>query len=290
MSELKLYRLERPEEQTLPVVVDVPHAGEWVPDDLGRKMEIGDQKLRRDLDLYVDKIWQTAPELGATLMVSNVSRYVVDLNRADDDVSPETVKGANRIDEDGYYQDRGVVWRTTTAKTPVMSNPLTKKEFRDRLDRFYYPYHEALEAEIKRVRSEFGYCLLIDGHSMPSKGRKGHSDPGRKRAEIVPGDVDGKSCDRTVRWIVEEHFRDAGFSVRSNEPYKGGWITRHYGRPTKGVHAIQIEVRRDLYMNETSFRMRRDGLERLAEVCSSLLPKCGNLDDKALRPPRGTRY
>ncbi len=290
MSERELYRLERPEEQTLPVVVDVPHAGEWIPDDLRQKMEIGNQKLRRDLDLYVDRIWESVPELGATLMVSNVSRYVVDLNRAADDVSPETVEGAERIDEEGYYQDRGVVWRTTTAKTPVMSKPLTKKEFKARIDRFYHPYHKVLEQEIKRVRSEFGYCLLIDGHSMPSMGRKGHTDPGRKRAEIVPGDLDGSSCDRTVRWIVEEHFRDAGFSVRSNEPYKGGWITRNYGRPDKGIHAIQIEVRRDLYMNENSFRMRRDGLKRLAEVCSNLLPKCGELDAKALRPPRGTRY
>ncbi len=290
MSEPNLYRLERPDEQTLPVVVDVPHAGEWIPDDVRSDMVIGTKMLRRDLDLYVDQFWSSAPDMGATLMVSNVSRYVVDLNRAEDDVSPETVKGGKRVDEDGYYQDRGVVWRTTTAKTPVMAKPMSKRDFRKRLDRFYHPYHKTLAAEIKRVRSEFGYCVLIDGHSMPSTGRKGHSDPGRKRAEIVPGDVDGVSCDRTLRWLVEEHFRDAGFSVRSNEPYKGGWITRNYGQPKKGVHAIQLEVRRDLYMNERSFRIRRDGLERIAKACSELIPKCGNLDDKALRPPRGTRY
>lgn len=290
MSEPNLYRLERPEEQTLPVIVDVPHAGEWIPDDVRSQMAIGTKMLRRDLDLYVDQFWEKAPQLGATLLVSNVSRYVVDLNRAEDDVSPQTVVGGQRIDEDGYYQDRGVVWRTTTAKTPVMSEPMSKKAFQQRLDRFYHPYHETLNDEIKRIRSEFGYCVLIDGHSMPAMGRKGHSDPGKKRAEIVPGDVDGNSCDRTLRWMVEEHYRDAGFSVRSNEPYKGGWITRHYGRPKKGLHAIQIEVRRDLYMNERSFRIRRDGLQRVAEACTSLLPKCGALDEKAMRPPRGTRY
>ena len=290
MSEPNLYRLERPEEQTLPVVVDVPHAGEWIPDDVRSEMVIGTKMLRRDLDLYVDQFWESTTDLGATLMVSNVSRYVVDLNRADDDVSPQTVKGGKRVNEEGYYQDRGVVWRTTTGKTPVMSGPMSKSSFRDRLDRFYYPYHQALADAIKSVRSQFGYCILIDGHSMPSTGRKGHSDPGRKRAEIVPGDVEGQSCDRTLRWLVEEHFRDAGYSVRSNEPYKGGWITRNYGKPEKGVHAIQIEVRRDLYMNERSFRIRRDGIDQLKKACSELLPKCGNLDEKAFRPPRGTRY
>lgn len=290
MSDPKLYRLERPSEQLLPVLVDVPHAGEWIPEDVREEMVIGEKVLRRDLDLYVDQIWAAIPSMGASLMVSNVSRYVVDLNRAADDVSPETVKGGQRVDEEGYYQDRGVVWRTTTAKTPVMSRPMSKAAFKKRLDRFYHPYHKALSEEIDRVRSEFGYCILIDGHSMPSMGRKGHNDPGRKRAEIVPGDVEGESCDRTLRWLVEEHFRDAGFSVRSNEPYKGGFITRRYGQPEKGVHAIQIEVRRDLYMNERTFKQRVDGMERLAEACSKLVPRCAELDEDALRPSRRMRF
>lgn len=290
MSDPDLYRLERPKEQTIPVVVDVPHAGEWIPDDVRDKMVIGTKVLRRDLDLYVDQIWRNAPELGATLLVSNVSRYVVDLNRAEDDVSPQTVKGGKRIEEPGYYQDRGVVWRTTTGRTPVMDKPMTKRAFKKRLERFYHPYHKVLREEIDRVRSEFGFCVLIDGHSMPSMGRKGHKDTGHRRAEIVPGDINGEACDTTVRWTIEEHFRDAGFSVRSNEPYKGGWITRHYGRPDRGVHAIQIEVRRDIYMNERTFAIRQDGLDRLAEACSELLPRCAQFDEKALRPPRGTRY
>lgn len=290
MSDPSLYRLERPEEQTLPVVVDVPHAGDWIPDDVRDQMVAGSDELRRDLDLYVDRLWKSAPDLGATLLVSNVSRYVVDLNRAEDDVSPKTVRGGKRVDKDGYYQDRGVVWHQTTAREPVLDEPLSKKEFKSRLEEYYHPYHEVLEQEVERIRSEFGFCVLIDGHSMPSTGRKGHKDPGAKRAEIVPGDVEGESCDRTVRWMVEEHFRDAGFSVRSNEPYRGGWITRKFGRPDEGLHSIQIEVRRDLYMNERTFGLRRDGIDELEEVCSALLPRCDEFDEKALRPTRGTRY
>ncbi|RDV39908.1 N-formylglutamate amidohydrolase [Bradymonadaceae bacterium TMQ3] len=290
MSEPGIMRVERPEEQRFPVIVDVPHAGEWIPDDVHEEMVIGERVLRRDLDLYVDQIWAKTTELGATLVASNVSRYVVDLNRAEDDISPETVEGGKRILRPGYYQDRGVVWRTTTARTPVMAGPMSKAAFKRRLNAFYHPYHQTLREEIERVKSQFGYCILLDGHSMPSMGRKGHDDPGRRRAEIVPGDVEGLSCDTTLRWLVEEHFREKGFSVRSNEPYKGGWITRHYGQPQQGVHAIQIEIRRDLYMDERSFRIRREGLERLAEACTALIPRCGELDEEALRPSKRPRF
>lgn len=274
------FRIERPEEQLLPVIVDVPHAGEWIPDDVRKEMVVGRRILKRDLDLYVDQIWQDAPSLGATLIASQVSRYVVDLNRAPDDVSPETVRGGVRIHEPGYYRDRGVVWRTTTNGQEVMAAPMSKAAFERRLNTFYHPYHQALSEEIARIRKQFGYCILVDGHSMPSKGRSGHTDPGTRRADIVPGNADGQSCDVTLTWTVEEHFRDLSFSVKTNEPYKGGWITRNYGRPKNDIHAIQIEINRDLYMNERTFAIDMPGIERLRKACSSLLGKLADMDVK----------
>lgn len=274
------FRVEHPEEQLLPVVVDVPHAGEWIPDEVREEMVVGQRVLKRDLDLYVDQIWQDAPALGATMVVSQVSRYVVDLNRAEDDISPETVRGGVRIERPGYYQDRGVVWRTTTSGQPVMAAPMSRAAFDRRISTFYKPYHQALADEIARVRKQFGYCILLDAHSMPSRGRSGHSDPGSRRADIVPGNVDGTSCDVTLTWTVEEHFRDRSFSVKTNEPYKGGWITRHYGRPRDDVHAIQIEVNRDLYMNERTFAIDPRGLQRVRTACASLLEKLVDMDVK----------
>jgi N-formylglutamate amidohydrolase len=274
------FRIERPEELTLPVVVDVPHAGEWIPDGVRKEMVVGRRELKRDLDLYVDKLWADAPELGATLIASHVSRYVVDLNRADNDVSPKTVKGGKRIKKPGYYQDRGVVWRNTTSGVPVMASPMSKKTFKGRIDTFYRPYHDAIAEEIERVRKQFGYCILVDGHSMPSMGRSGHTDPGSRRADVVPGNANGTSCDVTVTWTVEEHFRDMSYSVKTNQPYKGGFITRNYGQPGQDVHAIQIEVNRDLYMNERTFVIDTEGLERLRRACKALLPKLADMDVK----------
>ncbi|MBA2664076.1 MAG: N-formylglutamate amidohydrolase [Bradymonadaceae bacterium] len=274
----EVFRVERPREQTLPIVVGVPHAGDWIPDEVRAEMIIGEQVLRRDLDLYVDKLWRQAPELGATMVVSQVSRYVVDLNRAADDISPLTVKGGVRLEKPGYYHDRGVVWRTTTAGTSVMADAMSAERFDKRINDYYWPYHKALAAEIERVRKQFGFCILLDGHSMPSMGRRGHSDPGSQRAQIVPGDIDGAACDRTLRYVVEEHYREQGYSVKSNEPYKGGWITRHYGQPERRIHAIQIEVRRDLYMDEKNFRIQQPGLETLAQACAALIPKVAELE------------
>ena len=269
--------VERPEQQTTPIVVDVPHAGEWIPEDVLQEMAVGDQVLRRDLDLYVDQLWHESASLGATLIRSTVSRYVVDLNRAGDDVSPKTVRGAKRIDQPGYYHERGVVWRTTTDGTPVMGGLMSREAFDRRIATFHTPYHATIHAEIERVKAMFGYCILVDGHSMPSMGRSGHTDTGSRRADIVPGDVEGKSCDSSVTWTVEKHFRKKGYSVAANQPYKGGWITRSFGTPGDNVHAIQIEVNRDLYMDEKTFVIKDRGLERLAKACSELIPKLAEL-------------
>lgn len=271
------FRVERPEGAALPIVVDVPHASEWIPPLVRDEMTVGPRPPKRDLDLFTDRIWRDAPLHGATLVESKVSRYVIDLNRAADDISAAAVAGANAVNQPGYYKERGVVWRTTTDGTPVMAAPMTPEAYELRIATFWRPYHDALLDEIERVRAEFGFCILVDGHSMPSQGRSLRRSDNR-RADIVPGDLDGTSCDGTVSRTVVDHFRGVGYSVRPNDPYKGGWITRNYGAPARGVHAIQIEVNRDLYMDEKTFRARPDGLSRLTEACCELLPRLGELD------------
>lgn len=277
MSEYFVIR--RPKKQTTPILVDVPHAGEWIPDDVLAEMAVEGQVLKRDLDLYVDEIWADAPSFGATLMASRVSRYVLDLNRAPDDVSPLTVSGARKIDKPGYYQDRGVVWRTTTDGTPVMAKAMSPDAFDRRIATFHTPYYAALQAEAERIIDTFGYCILVDGHSMPSLGRAGHSDPGARRADVVPGDIDGTSCDPSITWAVERHFKRHGYTVAVNSPYKGGWITRFFGRPRHGVHAIQIELNRDLYMDESTFERRTVPMAKLAQTCVALIPELAALSD-----------
>jgi N-formylglutamate amidohydrolase len=106
---------------------------------------------------------------------------------------------------------------------------------------------------------------------MPSRGRAGHKDPGRERAGVVPGDREGTSCAPALTAAVSRHFEASGFVVRPNDPYKGGFITTHHGRPADRIHAIQIELRRDLYMNEERFEPVEPGFSRMQEILRTLL-------------------
>lgn len=261
----------------VPVLVEVPHAGLSVPDAVRDEVSAPHAALLRDADIYVDKLYENAASLGASLLVARVSRYVVDLNRAHDDVDAATV--SDHPDPVGV-QPRGVVWRATTDGRPILARPLTYERLLKRLARFYTPYHAALEATLQQLRERFGHVILVAGHSMPSRGRALHSDSGTLRADVVPGTRGRTTADGRVIDLVESHFRDAGLSVRHDDPYRGGYTTSHYGRPAEGVHAIQIELSRGLYVNEATSEPFEERFAELQSTLDALIPKLGSLDLK----------
>jgi N-formylglutamate amidohydrolase len=192
---------------------------------------------------------------------------VCDLNRDADDVSPGAVpEHPAPRNSDG----RGFIWAITTTGMPTLARPLALDEWRERTA-IHAAYHEALGRALARARARFGYAILIDGHSMPSRGRLGHKDSGRVRADVVPGDREGQSCSPRLTTHVIHHFEAAGLDVRPNDPYKGGFITAHHGRPQGGIHAIQIELRRDLYMDEDRYLTVEPRFSKLREVIDELL-------------------
>jgi N-formylglutamate amidohydrolase len=261
--------------QRLPLLVEVPHASTVVPESVKSELTAPADALLRDADIYVDELYANAPLLGASLLCSRVSRYVVDLNRAQDDVDSATV--SDHPSPVGA-QPRGVVWRATTDGRPVLTRPLTFDALRRRLGRFYVPYHEALRQTLIELRAHYGYAILLAGHSMPSRGRSLHVDPGERRADIVPGTQGRTTADARVIELVTEHFKQAGLSVRHDDPYKGGFATTHYGRPHDGFHAIQIEINRALYVDEDTFERRPHDFARLQLLLDALLLKLGKLD------------
>ena len=197
-----------------------------------------------------------------------MSRFVCDLNRDPDDVSagavPEHPAPRN---SDG----RGFIWAITTTGVPTLARPLALGEWRERTA-IHAAYHDAITRALERARDRFGYAILLDGHSMPSRGRPGHKDPGRaarrgrtrrsRRHQLRPG-ADGA--------------RDAPLRGRGpapsppNDPYKGGFITTHHGRPAERIHAIQIELRRDLYMDEDAYEPMEPGFAKLRGIIDGLV-------------------
>ena len=255
-----------------PIVVEVPHAGVGVPEEVRGEIALDEAALLRDADLFVDRLYREAPARGATLLYSEVSRVVVDLNRDEADVDGRVVSGhpAPRADS-----PRGVIWRLATDGQEAQRAALPYPAYLRRIERWYRPYHAALDGEVARLLGRFGRVVVLSGHSMPSRGGAAHDEPGRRRADVVPGDLEGRACAPWLTRAALDHFYRAGLSVAANDPYKGGNTTRRLGRPEAGVDALQIELNRDLYMDEATFAIRPEGFARMASLCLDLVEILG---------------
>lgn len=242
------FRLIEPERGETPVVVEVPHAGLLVPPAVLASLIAPASSIGRDADLYVDDLFADAPLEGATLLAARTSRYVVDLNRAEDDLDAEAADGG----APSGRAPRGVVWRLTGDGARVLSRPLTREQLRARLDAYHRPYHEALRTVLSRKVERFGVAVLLAAHSMPSQGRTPAGEAGAPRADVVPGTRGRTTADARFIDALDTHARANGWSVRHDDPYRGGFTTQHYGRPHERVHAVQIELARRLYMDEAA--------------------------------------
>lgn len=259
-----------PRSEETPVVVEVPHAGLFVPPHFACEMLAPVRSIARDADLFVDELYEGACDEGATLVVSRVSRYVVDLNRAETDVDADTVVGG----PSSPRAPRGVVWRLTTDNERALAGPLTREKLEARLAEIHRPYHAALAAAIRGKLERFGVCVLLAGHSMPSVGRSGHGDENVQRADVVPGTQGRTTAAASLIDLVEQHAREAGLSVLHDEPYRGGWTTRLWGRPSQHVHAVQVEIARRLYMDEAVL-VRGQAFDAARKFTRTLVRKLG---------------
>ena len=277
-----------------PVVVEVPHAGLDLPAPFLEPLTAPARAIGRDADLYVDALYEEAPQEGAHLLVARASRYVVDVNRAESDVDGEVVEGA-RSDVRMHH---GLVWRTTSDGETALGRRLTRAELEERLELVWRPYHRVLAGLVERKMARFGVALILAAHSMPSversppserskasarevreppvsqSGRGPHS--GRARADVVPGTRGRKSAAARFIDAVDALAVARGWSVRHDDPYAGGYTTQHYGRPSDGVHVVQVELARRLYLDEGTLRPGAD-FAGVRAWCRGLVRELGRL-------------
>jgi len=246
-----------PQKKILPLIVSSPHSGRNYPPDFVAASALTPLRLRSSEDSFVEDIFSYAPDLGASLIQALFPRVFVDVNRQPYELDPTmfsdplphyVITQNSRISA-----GLGTIARVVSNGERVYKNKLTFQEAEERINHFYRPYHDALQTLINNTKDEFGYCILLDCHSMPS-GRIGTNNPSQSKpsrlAEIVLGDCHGTSCHPHIMKSSNEFLTGCGFSVRRNIPYAGGFITRNYGKPKEGVHALQIELNRALYMDE----------------------------------------
>jgi N-formylglutamate amidohydrolase len=273
-----------PAVQKAPLVFASPHSGTAYPPDFVAASRLDPVTLRRSEDSYVDELFAAAPDHGAPLLRALFPRAFVDPNREAMELDPgmfeDALPAAAMTATPRVVAGLGSIARVVATGEEIYARKLSFSEARERLENYYRPYHRALEELVLATRRRFGHCLLVDCHSMPSVGGPMERDAGDQRVDVVLGDCHGRSCAPLLTSHVEALLARRGLRVARNAPYAGGYVTQYYGRPVEGLHALQIEINRGLYMDETSFE-RSAGFEAMRALMTELVAELARLERTA---------
>ncbi len=260
----------RPRRQLAPIVVNSAHSGRDYPPRFLAMTRLDPLSIRRSEDAYIDEVFGRAPHLGAPMLRAHFPRAYLDVNREPFELDPQmfrdTLPEHCNAASPRVVAGLGTLARVVAENQPIYRDRLSIEDALMRIEGIYKPYHAALQRLLGETLDQFGVALLLDCHSMPRLTRSGERAP----PDIVLGDRYGTTCTPTVIDTAEAIFASAGFKVARNRPYAGGQTIRAYGRPQRGVHALQIEISRHLYMNETSFS-RHKGFDLMVSVVNRLI-------------------
>lgn len=268
------FTLHQPALQVVPVVVDVPHAGRRYPRAFVERARLPLRSLRRSEDAYVDRLFAHSVALGAPLLVAEFPRAFLDVNREPYELDPRMFDG--RLPAFANTRSMrvagglGTIPRIVGDAHEIYFGRIPVEEALARIDGLYRPYHAGLRSLVQRTHGAFGTCILVDAHSMPSNGL---DRDGIAKADVILGDRFGTSAAGYITDIAEDAFHRLGLTVTRNRPYAGGFITEHYGAPASGVHALQIEINRALYMNEATLEPHA-GFAELERGISAAMADC----------------
>lgn len=271
--------------QTVPVVFASPHSGRDYPAEFLAVSRLDSLTVRRSEDAFVDEIFAAVPDAGAPLLRAHFPRAFVDPNREAYELDPAMFEDALpsyvNTNSPRVAAGLGTIARVVTSGEEIYGAKLRFADAKRRIETYYATYHKALRGLVDATRERFGVCLLVDCHSMPSVGGPMDNDRGRRRVDFVLGDCHGTACAPLVTDMARQALSEMGYVVTQNAPYAGGFTTRHYGRPYDGVHALQIEINRNLYMDEERIT-RGPGLEELAARMGRLVEILVAVDGAAL--------
>jgi N-formylglutamate deformylase len=267
-------------------VFNSPHSGRVYPPAFLQMARLDMATLRRSEDSFVDELFAGVVARGHPLMRAHFPRCYVDVNREPYELDPRMFEG--RLPSFANTRSMrvagglGTVARVVGEAQEIYDERLPVAEALRRIESLYKPYHRGLRRLMTRVHRDFGAAILVDCHSMPSSS-EGKDE--RPRADIVLGDRYGTSCAAVVTDAVEAALRARGYVVSRNKPYAGGFITEHYGNPALGLHAIQIELNRALYMDERRYQR----LPGFAAVAADLVTLADRLSTLAVTELRAYR-
>ena len=255
-----------------PIVYDSPHSGIIYPPDF--KTTATDLQLNTARDSFVDELIVESSNIGAAVLIADFPRTYIDPNRSNREVDismlngkwPHAVQATKKLDV-----GMGLLRKYILPNVPMYSKKLSVSEVENRIKNYWSPYHESLQGLLEEKLSEFGSVGYVNWHSMKSKGNQMNIDSGKKRPDFVVSDQDGETSSRDFRDLITKSLTEKGYEVGINYPYKGAELIKRYGAPSKNCNAVQIEINRRLYLDETSvskkdgFSVLKDNLFELTE-------------------------
>ena len=231
----------RPQIKRLPIILSCPHSGTEIPPDIAAGMRPEVLKEMADTDWFVHELYKFAPLLGITLIHARFSRYVIDLNRD---------PAGRRLYHDQRSETALVPLQTFAGASIYTGTPPDAAEISRRLDLYYAPYHDQIGKLISEMRKGSAHVLFFDAHSIRRSVPSIRPEP---FADMILGDQNGKTAAPELTLAALAALRNAGsYAIAENDPFLGGYLTRRFGQPSAGVHALQLEMAQDIYMNEDS--------------------------------------
>jgi len=280
------FEIREPEAPRGAVLFNSPHSGRIYPRNFLIASRLDLVTLRRSEDSFVDDLMSGVVRRGYPLMLAHFPRCYVDVNREPYELDPRMFDG--RLPSFANTRSMrvagglGTIARVAGDAQEIYDRRLSVDDALRRIETLYKPYHRALRKLFTRVHRDFGAAVLIDCHSMPSAA--GPRDE-RPRADVVLGDRYGTSCVAAVAETAEATLKGLGYRVSRNKPYAGGFITEHYGNPATGLHSLQLEVNRALYMDERRYECT-PSFARLAADLETLADCLAAIPIEELRPYR----
>lgn len=276
ISNNKMYPALSATRGSSPLMLSFPHSGDIYPDDFGYRPELTFSDIDHPSDKYMDEIFAAGRTMGLSTLKANFPRAYVDVNRHQHDIDKDMLEDADnwygRFLPGSVLAGATLFWSKSYEK-PIYDRKLTLEEAKARIAKYFIPYHQTMTSMIEDLRAQHGEVYIVDCHSMTQFDTKLRG--GAQRPQIDIGTRNGGSCAPDLMEKMAELFSSRGYEVGINKRFIGGEITLRYGWPEIGQHILQVELRRDLYMNEAT-RERNENFNKVQADCAEILREYKN--------------
>lgn len=272
-KKLKIYEEHATDKFAYPLILSLPHSGQVFPEEFFKLTKLTKEDLRGNEDLFMGELLSPLYQEDIAVLKMNIARAFIDVNRdkieLDEkmyfDYPADKIIFENSRCRSGY----GLIHRVTATSKPIYAAPISYAEVLLRIKNVYDVYHKRLNALVSKHVQKFGFCIVLDCHSMPSKICTIMDD--NKKIDICLGDLFSQSCPLEISDILLRELQSKGYEVLKNVPYSGAYTTFNYCQPRKKIYTLQLEINRSLYANEQELAKNPSFNKIQSDVCASIL-------------------